>query len=82
MGTTRLTKSFSLDRAVLKEVQRTKGASSTSERVNQLLKAGLEVERKRGLHGESAAFFKGERDGPSEFAFHKASLKTLMRDDD
>ncbi len=81
MNTTRVTKSFSLDRSMLKEVQRTKGDSSTSERVNQLLKEGLEAERKRGLHSEAAAFFKDEPIGREEVAFRAASLRTLARDD-
>ena len=80
---TRLTKSFSLDRAVLQEVQRTKGSSSTSERVNVLLQVGLEVERKRSLHSEAAAFFKAEgADGGVHNAFLRAGIDSLTRDDE
>jgi Arc/MetJ family transcription regulator len=56
---TRTTKSFSLDRAVLQETEKTKGVESTSERVNQLLKVALEVEKARSLHREAEAFFAG-----------------------
>lgn len=80
---TRLTKSFSLDRAVLEEVQRTKGSGSTSERVNALLRVGLEVERQRSLHSEAAAFFKSERsDRGVHDAFHQAGIDSMTRDDD
>lgn len=79
---TRTTKSFSLEKEVLKEVERTKGAISTSERVNNLLKVGLEVERQECLHTEAAAFFKAESgsDRTSRLAFQNASIKSISRD--
>jgi hypothetical protein len=77
----RKTRSFSLDPAVLSEVERTKGTVSASERVNHLLKYALEQERKANLYKESALFF---ADGPEEReerrAFQKASLKTWERE--
>jgi hypothetical protein len=80
---TRLTKSFSLDRELIQEVERTKGSGSTSERVNALLRAGLEAERQHSLHSEAAAFFKNESsDRGVRRAFQKAGLKSMMRDDD
>lgn len=80
---TRLTKSFSLDRELIREVERTKGSNSTSERVNALLRAGLEVERQRSLHSEAASFFKSEAsDGSVRQAFQRAGMKSMMRDDD
>jgi hypothetical protein len=80
---TRLTKSFSLDRELIHEVERTKGSSSTSERVNALLRAGLEVERQRSLHSEAAAFFRNEgSDGGVRKAFQRAGIKSMTRDDD
>jgi hypothetical protein len=78
---TRTTKSLSLERDVLKEVERTKGDSSTSERVNCLLKVGLEVERRQCLHAEAAAFFKADNDRTAEKAFQSASIKSLARED-
>lgn len=80
---TRMTKSFSLDRAILREVERTRGSSSTSERVNSLLRVGLEVERKRSLHSEAAAFFRGGSTGQDTHdAFIQAAADAFMRDDD
>lgn len=79
---TRTTKSFSLETEVLKEIERTKGAISTSERVNNLLKVGLEVERQQNLHAEAAAFFQAEPspDRASRLAFQNASIKSISRD--
>jgi len=80
---TRTTKSLSLDRELLKEVERTKGEVSTSERVNTLLKAALEFERRRGLASEAEAFFRhapGEEEA-SRRAFRLASIKALARED-
>jgi hypothetical protein len=78
---TRTTKSLSLEKDVLKEIERTKGDSSTSERVNCLLKVGLEVERRQCLHTEAAAFFKTGEDRAPENAFQSASIKSLARED-
>ena len=79
---TRTTKSLSLEKEVLSEVERTKGDSSTSERVNTLLKAGLEAERRQGLHREAAAFFnQTEEDRTSRKAFQAASIKSLAREE-
>jgi hypothetical protein len=77
----RTTKSLSLEKDVLKEVERTKGDSSTSERVNSLLKVGLEVERRQFLHSEAASFFKSDDDRISRKAFQSASIKSLVRED-
>ena len=80
---TRLTKSFSIDRELIQEVEKTKGSSSTSERVNALLRAGLELERQRSLHSEAAAFFRNEgSDRGVRKAFLKAGIKSMTRDDD
>ena len=80
---TRMTKSFSLDRDLLREVQRTRGSGSTSERVNSLLRIGLEVERKQSLHREAEAFFRDEAsDEDVHDAFQQAAVNHLMRDED
>jgi len=80
---TRTTKSLSLEKELLKEVERTKGGASTSERVNTLLKAALENERRRGLAAEVEAFFgsTSDEDEASRRAFRSASIKSLARDD-
>jgi hypothetical protein len=78
---TRITKSFSLENEVLKEVERTKGNLSTSERVNKLLKVGLEIERRQCLHTEAAAFFAADaEDRTARLAFQDASLRAISRD--
>lgn len=80
---TRATKSFSLEKDVLRQVERTKGTGSTSERVNELLKVGLETERRQCLHAEAAAFFDGDNEDRTERkAFQEASLRSLSRDDE
>ena len=78
---TRTSRSFSLEREVLDEVERTKGPVSTSERVNKLLKVGLEVERRQSLHAEAAVFFGApEEDGTARRAFQEASIKAITRE--
>jgi hypothetical protein len=78
---TRTTRSFSLERDVLKEVERTRGSASTSERVNRLLKVALEMERRQCLGAEAAAFFAADQeDRTSRLAFQKASLNAITRD--
>lgn len=78
--TTRTIRSFSLERDVLNEVERTKGSVSTSERVNRLLKVGLETERRECLHAEAAAFFGTEEDRTARRAFQEASIKAITRE--
>ena len=83
MTATRSNRSVSLDKAVLREIERTKGAASTSERVNQLLKVALAVERSRRLEEEAAAFFESssDEDAASRRAFRGASIKSLTREE-
>lgn len=80
--TNRVTKSFSLDRRILKEVERTKGGSSTSERVNQLLLLALKAERNQSLVLEAEAFFDQEDDPHARRAFQRASIRAISRDED
>jgi hypothetical protein len=76
----RKTRTFSLDQEVLSEIERTKGESSASERVNQLLKYALETERKASLYLEAAQFFGSAPDHrPQRRAFQKAGLKSWSR---
>ena len=76
----RKTRSFSLDQNVLSEVERTKGSNSASERVNQLLKYGLEMERKASLYQEAAQFFRGaSEDRQERRAFQRAGFKSWAR---
>lgn len=80
---TRITKSLSLEKDLIKEVERTKGSVSTSERVNRLLKSALESERRRSLAAEAEAFFGSDanEDEVSRKAFHSASVQSLARED-
>ena len=80
---TRTTKSLSLEKALLKEVERTRGGVSTSERVNALLKTALEIERHRGLAAEAEMFFGSapDQDDASRRAFQAAAIRSLARED-
>jgi hypothetical protein len=78
----RTVKSFSLEPAVFKAVERTRGSASRSERVNALLKAGLEAEKRLSLHSEAAAFFRdGDPDDGLHDAFHQAAVEAMARPD-
>jgi metal-responsive CopG/Arc/MetJ family transcriptional regulator len=80
---TRTNRSISLEKHLLEEVERTKGTASTSERVNKLLKMGLELERVQSLDDEAKAFFQSasQEDRRSGSAFRAATLKSLSRED-
>jgi hypothetical protein len=77
----RATKSFSLEKEVLKWVEKSKGPASTSERVNELLKMGLLMEQRRKLDQESADFFQSDTDKRTRKAFQSASAKSFSRED-
>ena len=77
----RATKSFSLEKEVLKAVERSKGPASASERVNELIKMGLELERQRLLEIEAEDFFRNQKDTSSRKGFRAASLKSLAREE-
>jgi hypothetical protein len=81
--TAKTNRSFSLERWVVKEVERTKGSASASERVNTLLKSALELERTQSLERETQAFFSAipHEEEESREAFHSASLRSLSRED-
>ena len=77
----RLTKSFSLDRDLIQEVEKTKGSGSVSERVNTLLRTGLKVERQRSLQNEAENFFRNEdSDRSVRKSFQQAGIKSMTRD--
>jgi hypothetical protein len=79
-STSRKIRSFSLDPTVLSELERTRGSVSASERVNQLLKLGLEMERKANLDQEAAIFFRSAPDDRDERrAFQKANVSSWAR---
>ena len=76
----RIPKTLTVEQSVLADVERTKGERSTSERVNELLKRALELERLDELEREAALFYSGAKDRQEERAFQKASLRSLTRD--
>ena len=78
---TRDTRTFSLDRKILAEVKRTKGALSESERVNRLLRRALDLERRAALDAEAASFF-GSAGGhrAERRAFEFAAVASWTRD--
>lgn len=77
----RQAKSFTISNDILAEIARTKGTGSTSERVNELLKRALDLERREQLEREAAEFFSNEnQDSVRErAAYLKASRQTLSR---
>jgi hypothetical protein len=78
---TKTTKTFSLDREILAEVKRTKGALSESERVNTLLRFALDLEKRAALDRETAGFFGSARaDRQERRAFESANLASWARD--
>ena len=74
--------SFTLDPAVLDYVSSTRGRRSRSDRVNELLRRAMELERRQALEAEAAAFFaqvpRAER--AESRAFRAAGRKSLARD--
>jgi hypothetical protein len=75
------TKTFSLDKELLTEVKRTKGGLSESERVNRLLRAAPELEKRAALEREVAGFFAGDREDRAERrAFESASQTSWERE--
>jgi hypothetical protein len=79
--TKRVTKTFSLDRDVLSEIKRTKGILSESERVNSLLRAAMDLERRSALEREAASFFGPESpDREERRAFESANAAAWRRD--
>jgi hypothetical protein len=77
----RQAKSFTISNEILAEIATTKGAGSTSERVNELLKRALEIERRERLELEAAEFFANdEKDSVRERrAYQNASKEALSR---
>ena len=78
---TKSNKTFSLDREILVEVKRTKGAGSESERVNNLLRSALDMERRAALRDEAAVSFAGTLDDRKERrSYEGATIRSWARD--
>ena len=78
---TKAIKTFSLDKEVLAEVKRTRGAASESERVNNLLRFALDLEKRASLHKEAAGFFRqAAEDRRERRAYEAATIASWARD--
>ena len=79
---TRIAKSFTIERELDDYVNDTKGQNSASERVNDLLRRAMLQERYDQLEAEAAAFFSsaGEHERRETRAFQAAAVRTLARD--
>jgi predicted CopG family antitoxin len=77
----RQAKTFTISNDILTEIASTKGTVSTSERVNELLRRALELERRERLEMEAAEFFSidGADSVRERVAYQKASKETLSR---
>jgi len=77
----RQAKSFTISDEILTEIASTKGTGSTSERVNELLRRALELERRERLELEAAEFFSNGSSDPvrEREAYQKASKEALSR---
>src|ERR1700687_237887 len=70
------TRSLSLDREVIQELQETRGSCSTSERANQVLKSALEAERYARLENEAQQFYGSIHDREETLAFRSGAMKS------
>ena len=73
-------KTLTIDENLLLDIEQTRGGRSTSERVNELLRRALELERRTKLEREAELFYSLTQDRREETAFQAASLRTLRRD--
>ena len=73
------TGTFPLDRDILPDVKRTKGAVSESERVNRLLRSALDLEKKAALE-QGASSLAAPTERKERRAFQKATVRALARD--
>jgi hypothetical protein len=71
-------KSFTISSDVLAEIADTRGKASTSERVNELLKKALELERRERLEREAAEFFASDIGDTGERAAYRKVAKTVL----
>lgn len=76
----RIPKTLTLEESLLAAVERTKGKRSTSERVNELLKRALNLEREDELEREAARFYSDTGNRQEERAFQKASLRSIAKE--
>jgi Arc/MetJ family transcription regulator len=75
-------KSFTISDDILAQVAETKGNRSTSQRVNDLLREALALERRERLEQEAAEFFavENQHSNRERESYLKASRKSLSRE--
>ena len=80
----RSSRSFTVDRAILDYLQRTRSGRSRSERVNELLRRAILEEQYEALEKEAAEFFAaaGKTERAESKAFASASRRSISREDD
>ena len=77
----RKAKTVTIDHDVLREIEITKGKRSTSDRLNEVLRAGLEAERGQKVDAEIASFFaKRNDDRADSLGFQQASIRAVSRE--
>jgi predicted CopG family antitoxin len=78
----RQARSFTISEDILTEIASTKGNGSTSDRVNELLKRALELERRERLEREAAEFFASDdvESARERAAYQRAAKQVLSRD--
>jgi hypothetical protein len=74
------TRSLSLEREVIQELEETKGSESTSHRANQLLRSALEAERYARLANEAQEFYGSINDREETRAFRSGAMKSWDRE--
>ena len=78
MSYMREARSFTINSDVLAEIANTRGKGSTSERVNELLRKALELERRERLEREAAEFFASDLEDAGERAAYQKAAKAVL----
>jgi len=78
----KISMSFTIEPEISEYVAHTKGASSASARVNDLLRRAIVQEKYERLEAEAEAFFAvaGAKERKETHAFQTAAIRTLERD--
>jgi len=78
----RIPKTFTLEESILADVERSRGGRSASDRVNELLKRGLDQEKRDELERDAAHFYalKRQKNRSEERASQKAAVRSFTRE--
>jgi hypothetical protein len=77
---TKLAKSFTIDREVAEYVEKTRSGHSASERVNEMLTRAMRQERYERFAVEAEEFFRAPEGRTGTQAFQSASIRAITRD--